>query len=1377
MAKEKASDETHKHGAIKETSQSASPQVSQMPKPVPKKTTVMKIGKYSLLEELGEGEFGHVYKAKSGTKTSEYVVVKILKSQYSKQDYARLQQEAKILQKLRHKSLPHFIETGITKKGDAFEFTPYLVMEFIPGETLREVRNKGISADMALRWSYELAEGLRYLHSQEVIHRDLKPSNIQITWTQHGRSVRILDFGIAILRSSRDNEIIGSLRYMSPEQLQGQKIGKASDIYSLGLILYEMLNGSYPYDVQGEPDFAQWLEIHCQHEARPITNKTVPAAVADIVMQCLLKEPQDRPALEKILEIMGAEVTGIGIPSYIGILGVRGSGKTCYLTSIYHEAEVPPETRNILEDKYLDLYEKGVLPSATALSAYRLNFQITTPNQCYDIVTKDYGGELLAGRREERLQQEANIDRELLQEKREEVYEFFRSARGILIMIETKPAQQELKDIVNYRNEIYSLIEQLATVRDGVRRINVPIAFVLTKWDRIGNIPDDLQKLDARKERQRALEYIKSTDWVGQLYEKIKIICPYLEVFPVFSFIGDKPSRDHIKPFNICAPLLWITDAGDECLFQRCRKFHQEHPKDYHEVVANYWRLLSVEKICNQKIRKQAENTLCQLSQEYLKFVNQQVKQRRADLRWCAGLYQQFLNTKGVRTEEKEQGEKLLKNYRQQLTKRRYRAFTWITIFLALLSYGLYEFWSYYQIERAIVTFHQGQSSPNDLLQKIYAYRQHKSISPARLFIEPKISQEAQEKILERFEKESVVYEQWLKERLPVATASEEKFGKNDLRLVQEKLRMVEEQTRKYDERIQKLQALQEMQEKWLELFRMELASFKLMPVSEKLHELQQNRLGWVTWGNSLDNVRKSLVEAEEILKDKESLLGRFTAIERSLEGVVEEAEKELAPAQKYCGELTTLQNKVQNYLKRYSNAPFTQDIQQVANTLPQPMTALQRKLAILTKARSIRQSYQDAMLAARRENIIPNDSDPEEYLKDKKERILKNIAACREIQDALKVNVLPCPEAKQWQENCEKAIAELDMYHRRCNYLLAVSSIKQKSGQIAEIPSSDAGPERLAEEIKLAGQILSQIRNWPATEDDFIFEDYRKFTELKARHQQELLEKKERFQRQKVWMEELQSKCDNHLNNWQESLRLNKLYRTLVQTGEELSKAVQESQYLSTKYKDRLTSLQQEVRRMRSEDRRDYQGIEEEVRQYRFLNALARIDEYSKSAKHGMVMADELTRYTQGFSCLVETTISLQPSQNFKDSIGSSPDFLLTVTAETAKISTSDQKEWAMGQTLALRQKNVTSEVVMGKISLTMDFLHFYALSIQVAEIDWIKNDNYGKFEKEVTRLLNNERVSYYHDCVQKGVRDGDITLKFEPVLSPQVTLPAFKD
>lgn len=349
------------------------------------------IGEYLIKEKIGEGNFSIVYKVTrpNGNDPSKYFALKLLKS-HNKKIEKLFYKEISLLKHLHHKSLPQYIQQG------EFERNPYVVMEYIAGKMLCDVLQiKDRRKENNLLWGYQLAESIRHLHSFNVVHCDIKPSNIKISFSKnYDGSLRLLDLGTALLKTSIREEVIGSLKYMSPEQISGTQPEKPSDIYSMGLIIYELLTGRYPYDIENVVTAHDWKIVHLESDPAPFP-KDIPEKIAKLILLCLAKSPENRPEIEQVYKIFAQNISGIGIPSPVGILGARGSGKTCYLVSLYHEAEVDDETRNILEDPYIALYQEGKLPEATALSSFRLNYHITTSKRFYNIVTRDYGGNSL----------------------------------------------------------------------------------------------------------------------------------------------------------------------------------------------------------------------------------------------------------------------------------------------------------------------------------------------------------------------------------------------------------------------------------------------------------------------------------------------------------------------------------------------------------------------------------------------------------------------------------------------------------------------------------------------------------------------------------------------------------------------------------------------------------------------------------------------------------------------------------------------------------------------------------------------------------------------------------------------------------------------
>lgn len=212
----------------------------------------MKIGRYEILDVIGQGAMGIVYKALDPlierTVAIKTVLIAQLKEEGSEFE-ARFMREAQSAGRLSHPNIVTIYDVGET------DDLAYIAMEYLSGTTLREIMDKGpIPLDLVSATALQIAEALAYAHEHGVVHRDIKPSNIVIT-LPHGQ-VKLTDFGIAHLVNSEKTHaglMLGSPRYMSPEQAMGQEINGRSDMFSLGAVLYEMLTGKYAFNGESLP--------------------------------------------------------------------------------------------------------------------------------------------------------------------------------------------------------------------------------------------------------------------------------------------------------------------------------------------------------------------------------------------------------------------------------------------------------------------------------------------------------------------------------------------------------------------------------------------------------------------------------------------------------------------------------------------------------------------------------------------------------------------------------------------------------------------------------------------------------------------------------------------------------------------------------------------------------------------------------------------------------------------------------------------------------------------------------------------------------------------------------------------------------------------
>jgi serine/threonine-protein kinase len=278
-------------------------------------------GRYTLERRIGQGGTADVYRAKD-SRLDRTVSIKILNSDLAKdaEFRNRLKREATAASELAHPGIVRIFDAGedtVTDARGASVTHAYIVMEFVQGIELTKVIAKGpLKVAEALRIAKETADAVAFAHKKHIIHRDLTPSNIMIT---KDGSVKILDFGIAFSLSdsaatqTQALSILGTPAYFSPEQANGSQGDERSDIYSLGVVLYEMLTGRVPFTAATPVDVAR---AHLDDEAPSPSslNPKVPVRVDMVVERALSKSPADRftsaAAFADDIESAFADVTG-----------------------------------------------------------------------------------------------------------------------------------------------------------------------------------------------------------------------------------------------------------------------------------------------------------------------------------------------------------------------------------------------------------------------------------------------------------------------------------------------------------------------------------------------------------------------------------------------------------------------------------------------------------------------------------------------------------------------------------------------------------------------------------------------------------------------------------------------------------------------------------------------------------------------------------------------------------------------------------------------------------------------------------------------------------------------------------------------------------
>ena len=258
--------------------------------------------KYYVEERLGSGGMGKVYRARH-LSMDRPVAIKFLRQRFSDDEAARtrLLTEARAAVALRHSNA-----VSVTDFGQTVEGWVYIVMELLEGRTLREIVSREAPLETARATSIMLqaSDAVGAAHQAGIIHRDLKPSNILITQSADQPAVvKVLDFGIAKFFAGNDddandlvqtNSVIGTPRYMSPEQHSGNELTPATDVYSLGVILYEMLTGMVPFSGSTPAEIAQKHVNDTPHSPREVV-AAIPEDVERIVLHALEKQPSDRP--------------------------------------------------------------------------------------------------------------------------------------------------------------------------------------------------------------------------------------------------------------------------------------------------------------------------------------------------------------------------------------------------------------------------------------------------------------------------------------------------------------------------------------------------------------------------------------------------------------------------------------------------------------------------------------------------------------------------------------------------------------------------------------------------------------------------------------------------------------------------------------------------------------------------------------------------------------------------------------------------------------------------------------------------------------------------------------------------------------------------
>lgn len=253
-------------------------------------------GRYRLEKMIGRGAMADVYRARDD-EAGQTVAVKILRDQTARdpEAVARFQREADVQARVSHKNVAALYASGVTDDAE-----PYLVVELLRGHSLRAVLKQGgkVAPARAVSYAWQALQGLAAVHAQGVLHRDLKPANLMLEPSPGPvERVILIDFGFATLEGGAKltarGHVVGSLTYLAPERLRGRAADPRSDLYAVGVILFELLAGRAPF--VGADDF-ELISAHLHDEPPPLAvlAPDAPRALCELVARALAKEPEAR---------------------------------------------------------------------------------------------------------------------------------------------------------------------------------------------------------------------------------------------------------------------------------------------------------------------------------------------------------------------------------------------------------------------------------------------------------------------------------------------------------------------------------------------------------------------------------------------------------------------------------------------------------------------------------------------------------------------------------------------------------------------------------------------------------------------------------------------------------------------------------------------------------------------------------------------------------------------------------------------------------------------------------------------------------------------------------------------------------------------------
>ena len=289
--------------------------------------------RYEIMEIIGEGGMAIVYKARCKI-LDRIVAVKVLKDEFDNDPsfVEKFKIEALAAARLSHPNIVNIFDVGQHKNKH------YIVMEYVEGKTLQDVISAEglLTVTKAVDIASMICDGLQAAHEQGIIHRDVKPHNILIT---KSGIVKVADFGIAQAISKKtltfNGQIVGTVHYIAPEQAKGEPVTPATDIYSLGCVLYEMLTGKVPFDAES-PITVVLKHIHDEPVPPASKNPAIPSGLEGIILKSLAKNPVHR---FKTAEAMRAALLNFHSNAFSGLNRTNINGKTIMIPPIEDDGE------------------------------------------------------------------------------------------------------------------------------------------------------------------------------------------------------------------------------------------------------------------------------------------------------------------------------------------------------------------------------------------------------------------------------------------------------------------------------------------------------------------------------------------------------------------------------------------------------------------------------------------------------------------------------------------------------------------------------------------------------------------------------------------------------------------------------------------------------------------------------------------------------------------------------------------------------------------------------------------------------------------------------------------------------------------------------